>query len=56
MTTEYHTDFEGNLILDTDGKPIPTSTCICHAYEPNECCCGAWDDVVDWYDGEEEYE
>ena len=18
-------------------------TCLCHAYEPSECCCGAWD-------------
>lgn len=54
---EYHTrdyyDEEGNivrteLILDCDGEPIPKSVCLCHAYEPNECCCGAWDDVKDW--------
>lgn len=29
--------------------------CLCHAYEPNECACGSWDDVYDeWYEDEEE--
>ena len=46
-------DDDGNvigeeLILDEDGRPIPAKICLCHAYEPNECCCGAWDDVTDW--------
>lgn len=36
-------------ILDEEGDLIPTTECICHAYEPSECCCGAWDDVNDWY-------
>lgn len=27
--------------------------CYCSAYEPDECMCGAWDDVRDsWYDNE----
>ena len=27
--------------------------CYCAAFEPNECMCGAWDDVRDsWYDNE----
>ena len=58
---EFHTqpvfDDDGNkigteLVLDEDGEPIPMTTCICHAYEPNECVCGAWDDVdpATWYD------
>lgn len=45
---EYHVDLEGELILDSDGEPIPNTICLCHAYEPNECICGAWDDVEDW--------
>lgn len=24
-------------------------TCLCAAFEPSECCCGAWDDE-DWDD------
>lgn len=27
--------------------------CYCSAYEPDECMCGAWDDVRDsWYNNE----
>jgi len=39
------------LILDEAGQAIPSTICICHALEPNECVCGAWDDVDtdDWY-------
>lgn len=31
------------------------SKCICHAHEPNECICGAWDDVdyEEWYNEED---
>lgn len=30
--------------------------CFCAAFEPNECICGAWDDVRDsWYDNEEQF-
>jgi hypothetical protein len=49
----YHTDLDGNLILDEDGLPIPTTICLCHAFEPNECVCGAWDDAADWWYEEE---
>lgn len=42
-------DSEGELILDEEGLPIPTTICLCHAFEPNECVCGAWDDAVDWW-------
>lgn len=45
---EYHCDYEGNLLLDSEGEPIPASICICAAHGPHECCCGAWDDVTDW--------
>lgn len=33
-----------------------TQLCTCAAWEPNECCCGAWDDVDPdwWYDDEEQ--
>ena len=59
---KYHAqlqlDDDGNstgkyqLILDEDDDPIPANVCICHAFEPNECICGAWDDVDvnEWYD------
>jgi hypothetical protein len=32
-------------ILDEDGDLIPSDVCICHAYEPGECCCSttAWE-------------
>lgn len=50
MTTEYHIDDDGNLILDELGRPIPNTVCLCYAHEPSECLCGAWDDIVeDWY-------
>ena len=26
-------------ILDEDGEMAPASICLCHAYEPGECCC-----------------
>lgn len=55
--TEYHTQYDGSLILDENGEPIPKTVCICAAWEPSECCCGAWDDVDSdsWY-GESEDE
>ena len=42
---DYHTDLDGNLILDEDGNPIDSAVCICAAWNPFECVCGAWDDV-----------
>ena len=43
------------LILDENNQPIPATQCICHAYEPAECVCGAWDDVdMDWWYDEDE--
>lgn len=61
---EFHTrpvyDEAGNeigseLILDEGGEPIPKTICICCAYEPNECVCGAWADVdsAAWYANDE---
>lgn len=55
---QWRLDSDGNvtddaaLVLDEAGDPIPCSQCICFAREPNECVCGAWDDVDldDWYD------
>ena len=36
------------LIIDPDTNlPIPKTICLCAARSPSECCCGAWDDVVD---------
>ena len=27
--------------------------CFCYARDPNECCCGAWDDIEEeWYECE----
>jgi len=52
---EYHKNYDGELILDEEGEPIPTDICLCHAYEPSECCCGAWDDIP-YYEHEEDYE
>ena len=33
-------------ILDEDGDLIPSDVCVCHAYEPGECCCActSWGD------------
>lgn len=33
-------------ILDEDRDLIPSDVCICHAYEPGECCCActSWGD------------
>jgi hypothetical protein len=53
---QYEYDDDGNivdtrLITDEDDQPIRSTICICHAFEPNECSCGAWDewdDVTDW--------
>lgn len=39
----YHTDDDGELLLDEDNEPIPSYICICFAHSDNECCCGAWD-------------
>ena len=50
---DYHTDFDGNLILDGDGNPIDSKVCICAAWNPFECVCGAWDDVADWCDDDD---
>ena len=48
----FHVDEDGELLLDADGKPIPDTLCVCFAYKPSECCCGAWDGGIDdeaWY-------
>lgn len=51
IMTDYHKDSDGNILLDENGEPIPTTICICAAWEPSECCCGAWNNVYnDWYD------
>ena len=52
LTEDGDATGEYELILDESGDPISAKTCICHAFEPNECICGAWDDVnpSDWYD------
>jgi hypothetical protein len=43
------------LVRDEDDHPIPATQCICYAYEPAECVCGAWDDVdMDWWYDEDE--
>lgn len=49
---EYHTDYEGKLVVDENGEPIPIHICLCAAHGPSECVCGAWDDVPwdDWHD------
>jgi len=36
-----------HLILDEEGKVIPSNICLCAARAPSECACGAWDDVID---------
>lgn len=44
-------------ILDEDGEMIPARICICHAFEPEECCCAttAWENYrYDDYDMEDE--
>jgi len=43
--TQYHLDYDGNILLDEFGEPIPMSICICAAYCSCECCCGSWDGV-----------
>ena len=48
MTTQYHKNDDGELILDEDGDPIPDHICLCHAYEASECICGAWDSDPPW--------
>lgn len=48
---------ELELILDENGQPIPATVCLCHAYGPLECSCGAWDDVdLDWWYSDDDYE
>lgn len=51
----YHSeedyDEEGNvigehLILDEKGKPVKKWECLCCAYGPSECICGAWDEPI----------
>jgi hypothetical protein len=48
MKKEYHKNSDGEYVLDEEGDKIPITTCLCHAFEPSECCCGAWDDITDW--------
>ena len=40
---------------DLENNKLDANFCTCGAYEPDECSCGAWDDVDrdKWY--EEEY-
>lgn len=43
--------------LTCEGTGLVEDRCYCNSYEPNECCCGAWDDFYDeWYGFEEEDE
>lgn len=39
---EYHTDEDGELILDEYGEPIESYICLCFAKSEFECMCGAW--------------
>lgn len=41
-------------ILDEAGEMIPASVCLCHAYDPSECCCAttAWEN---WKYYDEDY-
>ncbi len=39
----YHADDDGELLLDEHDEPIPSYVCICSAFGPHECVCGAWD-------------
>lgn len=43
-------------ILEEDGSLIPIHICLCHAYEPGECCCSttAWDNYR-YDDDDDEY-
>lgn len=58
-SVKYHTreiyDDEYNVIgeeyvLDENDRPIPRTICLCAAQSANECCCGAWDDDIDFND------
>lgn len=42
FSEDYRVDFEGDILLDEDGDPIPIHICICHAHSDDECICGAW--------------
>lgn len=54
---------DDNTIIVTDedchvchGTGEVEDYCYCAAFEPNECICGAWDDVRDsWYEHEEQF-
>lgn len=46
---KYHEDSEGSVIIGEDNLPTPSYVCICSAYNPDECSCGAWDvDIELW--------
>lgn len=52
-----YTDDDTKIVTDIDchdcnGAVEVEDVCYCHAYEPNECCCGAWspEDTENWYD------
>lgn len=36
-TDEY--EEESTFLYDEYGNLIPAHICLCHAYEPGECCC-----------------
>lgn len=56
MCEYFHKDLDGDYVLDEQGNKIPSNVCICYAREPNECCCGAWDDVdIDWWYDEPDF-
>ena len=47
---DIYDEYDENVIdtvpfVDEDGELIPASVCLCHAYEPGECCCAttAWE-------------
>lgn len=50
----YHSeemyDDGGNIIDErpilVDGEMVPKHKCICCAYGPSECICGAWDEPL----------
>ena len=41
----HYDDYYNKFILDEHGDKIPTTICLCNAYEPGECCC-----ACDWSD------
>ena len=59
LLNEEGTDYseESEFILDETGALIPITACLCHAYEPGECCCAttSWEDYR-YDDDDDDYE